>query len=170
LQELIDILVENIAAHLIKQVELGADLLQIFDSWAGLLTGSDYEKLIIKPTNEIIKRVKKVCPNIPIICFPRASSFQYEKFCQEVECQAIGIDQYTPLDWARKYSNGKIIQGNLDPLILLSKDKDIIKQRADEILKAMEGVSFIFNLGHGIVPNTPIESVEFLVNYIRNQV
>jgi uroporphyrinogen decarboxylase len=164
---LIDHLVENISQHLINQVKAGVEVLQIFDSWAGMLIGEDYENLIIKPTQRIIEKVKAVYPEIPIICFPRMSGLQYEKFCQEVDCQAIGIDQYMSLDWIRKHNNGKIIQGNLDPLVLLSQSKDFIKRRVDQILSSMKGEKFIFNLGHGVIPNIPPENVEFLVNHVK---
>ena len=164
---LIDHLVENIAQHLINQVKAGANILQIFDSWAGVLTGIDYEKLIIEPTKKIIKKVREKYPEVPIICFPRSSGFQYQKFAENIDCQVIGIDQYISMKQAKQQINNKILQGNLDPLILLSNSKDLIKQRIDQIYADMEETSFIFNLGHGVVPQTPIENVEFLVNYIK---
>ncbi len=165
--KLIEHLIENIAEHLINQIKAGAEIIQIFDSWAGMLAGEDYENLVIRPTQEIIKKVKAIYPNIPIICFPRMSGLQYKKFCQEVDCQAIGIDQYMSLDWIKNHNNGKIIQGNLDPLVLLSNSKDFIKRKADLILEVMKGERFIFNLGHGVIPNIPPENVEFLVNYVK---
>ena len=165
--KLIESLVENIAQHLINQIKAGVDLIQIFDSWAGMLIGEDYENLIIKPTQEIIKKVRQVYPAIPIICFPRMSGLRYEEFCLKVDCQAISIDQYMTLNWIKEHNNNKIIQGNLDPLILLSKSKDLIKERVDDILEQMKDTNFIFNLGHGVVPQTPPENVEFLVNYIK---
>jgi len=164
---LVESLIENISTHLIKQIEAGADIIQIFDSWAGLLVGEDYNNLIIKPTIEIIKNVRRIYPDIPIICFPRGSAMQYEKYCAEVDCNAIGVDQYMNLNWIRKHNNGKIIQGNLDPLILLSKSTDLIKNRIDGIFEAMKGEDFIFNLGHGVVPKTPVESVDFMIKYIK---
>jgi uroporphyrinogen decarboxylase len=167
--QLIDHLVENIAEHLIKQIDAGVDLIQIFDSWAGVLTGDDYDQLIIKPTKEIIKLVRQAYPNVPIICFPRGSSFQYEKFCLEVDCQGISIDQYMPLKLLKDKKNQKIIQGNLDPLILLSNSTDLIRQRIDAIFDGMEKQDFIFNLGHGVVPKTPPENVEFMVNYVKGK-
>lgn len=166
-KNLIASLVEHISLHLINQIKAGADIIQIFDSWAGMLVGEDYNELIIKPTIEIIKNVRRVYPDIPIICFPRGSFMQYEKFCAEVDCNAIGVDQYMDLSWIRKYKNQKIIQGNLDPLILLSKNTDLIKKRIDQIFEAMKGEDFIFNLGHGVVPNTPPENVEFMIKYIK---
>ena len=165
--KLIDHLVENISQHLIKQFQAGADILQIFDSWSGMLADEDYDQLIIKPTQAIIEKVRRVYPNIPIICFPRMSSIRYEKFCAEVDCQAVSVDQYMSLKWAKDHCNNKIIQGNLDPLILFSKSKDLIKQKIDEIFEQIGDSNFIFNLGHGILPKTPIENVELLVEYVR---
>lgn len=167
LEKLIDHLVENVSQHLINQIKAGAELLQIFDSWAGMLAGKDYEDLIIKPTQKIIEKVKAIYPNIPIICFPRMSGLQYEKFCHEVNCDAIGVDQYMSLKWLKKHSNSKIIQGNLDPLVLFSNSKDLIREKVDAILEDLEGQNFIFNLGHGVLPKTPPENVEFLVNYVK---
>lgn len=168
-ERLIEELVENISQHLINQVEAGAEVVQIFDSWSGVLIGDDYEQLIIKPTQKIISKIRKAYPFVPIICFPRMSGFNYEKFCKEVDCNAISVDQYVPLEWMLKHSNNKIIQGNLDPLVLLSESTDFIKKRVDDIFEATGGEKFIFNLGHGVVPNIPPENVEFLVNYVKEQ-
>ncbi len=167
--ELINNLVQQIAEHLIMQIDSGVDIIQLFDSWAGMLVGDDYDQLVIKPTIEIIKLVRKVYPYIPIICFPRGSGLQYEKFCLKVDCQAIGVDQYMPIDWVRDKSNQKIIQGNLDPLILLCKSTGFIAKRIDVIFEAMGPQDFIFNLGHGVVPQTPPENVKFLVNYVKEK-
>ncbi len=165
---LMEHLVENISQHLINQIEAGVEIIQIFDSWAGLLIGEDYQQLVIKPTQAIIKKVKLIYPNIPIICFPRMSSLQYEKFCSEVDCQAVSVDQYMSLNFVKNHNNNKVIQGNLDPLVLFSNSTDFIKRRVDNILQVMKGENFIFNLGHGVLPKTPVENVEFLVNYIKN--
>ncbi len=162
---LIDNLVENISKHLINQIKAGVDILQIFDSWAGVLTGNDYEELIIKPTQEIIKKVRNIYPHIPIISFPRMSGLNIQKFVKLVDCDAVSVDQYSSLNLI---SNEKLVQGNLDPLVLLSNSKDFIKRRVDDILVNMKDINFIFNLGHGVVPNTPPENVEFLVNYVKN--
>lgn len=166
---LINELVENISLHLINQIKSGVDVIQIFDSWSGMLAGDDYEQLVIKPTQEIIAKVRSIYPNIPIICFPRMSGFNYEKFCLSVDCNAISVDQYVPLKLFKGLNNQKIIQGNLDPIILLSNSKILIKERVDYIFDQMENVNFIFNLGHGVVPKTPPENVEFLVNYVKQR-
>jgi uroporphyrinogen decarboxylase len=167
--KLMDHLVENIAQHLINQVKAGVEIVQIFDSWAGMLGGEDYEELIIKPTQAIIEKVRKIYPNISIICFPRMSGLNYEKFCNNVDCQAISVDQYIPLNWLKGFKGQKIIQGNLDPLVLLSNSKDFIRKRVDNIFDQMGSDNFIFNLGHGVVPKTDPDNVEFLINYIKSR-
>lgn len=166
---LINELIENIANHLINQIEAGAEIIQIFDSWAGNLSGQDYEQLVIKPTQKIIERVRKRYPTIPIICFPRMSGINYKKFCDLVDCDVISIDQYVPLSWMKENNNNKIIQGNLDPISLLCESKELLKRKIDIILENMENQNFIFNLGHGVVPETPVDNVEFLVNYIKSK-
>ncbi len=167
--ELIDILVENISLHLIKQIEAGVDIIQIFDSWAGALKGDDYKKLIIEPNQKIVKKVKEIYPNVPIICFPRASGTNYFNFITEVDCDSIGVDQFTSMNIIKNNNNGKILQGNLDPLILLSENKSLIKYKVDQIFEEMEGESFIFNLGHGVVPNISPDMVNFLVDYVKKK-
>jgi uroporphyrinogen decarboxylase len=166
---LINELVENISFHLINQIKAGVDVVQIFDSWAGMLSGEDYAHLVIKPTQKIIEKVRSIYPKIPIICFPRMSGFNYEKFCSLVDCDAVSVDQYVPLKLFKAMNNQKIIQGNLDPIILLSNSKELIKKRVDNIFDQMENDNFIFNLGHGVVPKTPPENVEFLVNYVKQR-
>lgn len=165
---LIDELVENISEHLIKQIEHGANLVQIFDSWAGMVTEEDYENLIIKPTQKIIHNIRKKY-STPIICFPRMSGFNYEKFCNVVECNAISVDQFTSLRWIRKISKEKIIQGNLDPIVLLSDSAELIKERINKIFNHMDGENFIFNLGHGVLPKTSPDMVKCIVNYIKEK-
>lgn len=166
---LINHLTENVIYHLKKQIEAGAEIIQIFDSWAGMLIEEDYLELVIKPTKVIVNELKKTYPNIPIICFPRMSGFNYQKFCQEIDCDAIGIDQYVSLKWVKEICNDKIIQGNLEPLVLLSKSQDLIKEKIDKIFDCLGDTNFIFNLGHGVVPKTPVENVEFLVNYVKKK-
>lgn len=169
IKALIDELINSISEHLINQIEAGAEIIQIFDSWAGTVTDEDYEELVIKPTQKIIKQVRKKYSNIPIICFPRMSGINYQKFCDMVDCNVISVDQFVSLNWVKKINNNKIIQGNLDPIVLLSQSQELIKKKVDIILNEMKENNFIFNLGHGVVPETPIENVEFLVNYIRSK-
>lgn len=165
---LINILIERIADHLIKQIEAGADIVQIFDSWAGIVSAQDYKDLIINPNIKIIEKVKSLYPEVKIICFPRMSGVHYKNFCEQVNCDAIGVDQFISISWVSENSESKIIQGNLDPLVLLGNE-NLIKNSVDNIFYSMKGRNFIFNLGHGVVPNTDPEKVRFLVNYIKEK-
>jgi uroporphyrinogen decarboxylase len=165
-KELIDFITEKTIMHLIGQVKAGCNLVQLFDSWAGILSGVEYDEFVIKPTSIIVSKIKEQFPHIPIIGFPRGSGFLYEKYIQYTGIDAIGVDQFVPVGLMQKWQKKIVVQGNLDPVILLT-DKNIIAEKVDNILSNMSGSNFIFNLGHGILPNTPIENVEFLVNHVR---
>ena len=169
LQQLINKLVSCISTHLINQVEAGADLLQIFDSWAGVLTNEEFIKWVIRPTTEIISRVKAKYPHIRIIGFPRGASFQYKAYAEQSGADIVNIDSMVPLAWAKAHLQDKVmLQGNLDPITLLS-NKQVIKEQVGKIFEGLGSKNFIFNLGHGILPATPIEHVEFLVETVREQ-
>lgn len=168
INHLIDVLIDRIANHLIKQIEAGADIVQIFDSWAGIVAAEDYQDLVINPNKKIIEKVKSIYPEVKIICFPRMSGINYKNFCEQVNCDAIGVDQFTPISWISRNSKNKIIQGNLDPLILQGNES-LIKNAVDNIFYSMKGKNFIFNLGHGVVPNTNPEKVRFLINYVKEK-
>jgi uroporphyrinogen decarboxylase len=123
-EEIIDVLTEAIAAHLINQIASGANIIQIFDSWAGEISEQEYEDFIIKPTSLIIKKIRKAHGNVPIIAFPRGSNFKYEKFSEKVGMDILSIDQEIPLWWAKERLQDKaVIQGNMDPMILLNEKK-----------------------------------------------
>ena len=168
-KELVDILIESVSEHLIKQIEAGADIVQIFDSWAGFLTEEDYYRLVVEPTEKIVKKVKSEYGNIPIIGFPRGSSFLYEKYAKETGVDVMSIDQFVPLEWAaKKLKSDVIIQGNLDPRCLLCSKKQI-KKHVDLIQERLGRGEFIFNLGHGVLPSTPVDNVKYLVRLVRGE-
>ena len=148
--------------HIKKQVENGANVIQIFDSWAGLLEERDYPNYIYTPTLKLVDYVKSL--NIPAICFPRNIK-NYKEFCEIVKPDAVNIDYNVDPLMIRK--NIKIpVQGGLDPKILLTDQKNLKK----EILKYLDIFKdhpYIFNLGHGILPETKPEMVEFLIKTIR---
>lgn len=167
MDELLNILVESTSQYLISQIKAGAEVVQIFDSWAGALNGEQFENWVIKPNAKIIENLRKFSPDTPIIAFPKgATEDNLKKFCNIAKPDAISIDSSTSLEWAFKNLNC-VIQGNLDPQVLLG-DKPTIKLAAEKILKTAEGKPFIFNLGHGIIKETPVENVEFLCGVIRN--
>lgn len=164
--KLIDYITDQTIEYLSGQVEAGADVLQLFDSWSGTLSGTEYDNYVINPTKKIISELKKRYPNLPIIGFPRGSGFLYEKYITETRIDGVGVDQFVPVEMIAKWQKNIVVQGNFDPIVLLSSKEAIVK-KADEILSKIDNKNFIFNLGHGILPTTPLENVEFLVNYVR---
>lgn len=160
--KIIEILIDSISEHLIAQIDHGVDVVQLFDSWSGLVQPEDYYDVIIHPTKEIISRVKKQHPNIPFICFPRGSSFLYKDYVENVGLDIIGVDEFVPLWWIKEnLSKHAIIQGNMDPYILL-EDKQKIINTANKIETALGRGKYIFNLGHGVLPTTNVENVDYL--------
>lgn len=162
--KMIDILVDSVSKHLIKQIESGADVLQIFDSWAGALTESEYEKWVLEPTKKIVYNVKAQYPDTPIIGFPRGSGVMYKKYSEYTGVDGVSIDQHTPIKWASDNID-VVIQGNLDPVLLATNKDEMLKQAA-EIIKICKDRPFIFNLGHGVLPFTPVENVNALVELV----
>lgn len=168
LERLIEGLTESIIIHLKNQIKAGAEILQIFDSWAGLLTADLYEKYIINPTKEIVKKVKAEYPNVKIIGFPRGSSSRYQDYLA-TNIDVLGIDQSVELDWAIKHLSEKIfLQGNIDPLLLLVKDESILRNHLGKYLDKIKDNYFICNLGHGVIKETPVDNVSIFSEMVRN--
>ncbi len=165
---LLDLLVETSSAYLIGQIEAGVRALQIFDSWAGSLADNDFGSFVIEPTAEIVRRVKSAHPSVPIIGFPRGSSANFERYVMGTGVDALGCDTAAPLDLMAGMQLRLPVQGNLDPLLLLSGG-GAMERRVKAILTRLSQKPFVFNLGHGILPETPIENVERLVNLVRSE-
>ena len=166
---LIDLLVTTSVDYLLGQVRSGANILQIFDSWAGNLPEDEFFKWSIDPTARIVREIKSHHPDLPIIGFPRGAGPGYETFFKATKVDGISCDTSLPLSYMRDHlSSHGAVQGNLDPLLLVSGGA-ALDARVDEIVETMAGKPFIFNLGHGIVPQTPPENVAQLVNRIRAQ-
>jgi uroporphyrinogen decarboxylase len=148
--------------HIKNQIDNGANVIQIFDSWAGLLEEKDLPNYIYTPTLNLVNYVKSL--NTPVICFPREIK-NYKEFCEIVKPDVISIDyNVDPLSIIK---NIKIpIQGGLDPKVLLS-DKETLKKEATKYLEIFKNHPYIFNLGHGILPETNPEMVEYLVNTVK---
>lgn len=164
--QLIDVIVDSTIKYLSSQIKAGAEVVQLFDSWAGELSEEEFEKWVTKPTAKITSALKKLHPEIKIIGFPRRAHFSLIEYANISAVDAVSLDSTSRLDWA--FENMKcVIQGNLDPAILFS-DKDCIKREATKILNTAKGKPFIFNLGHGILPETPVENVKYLSELIRN--
>ena len=164
---LIDRLVEASSDYLVRQFEAGADAVQIFDTWAGILPDEEFRKWCIEPTARIIAGVRGRIPAARIIGFPRGAGTRLERYLAAVPVDAIGLDWMVELAFARDHvQKRRTIQGNLDPLALLAGG-DTLDRAVDAILEAFGAGPFIFNLGHGIVPDTPVAHVERLVARVR---
>ena len=164
--QLLDLLADCVAAHLIKQFEAGADAVQIFDSWAASLPQHAFAEWVIRPTKRIVERVREMRPDAKIIGFPRATTLAgYELYARETGVSAVSVDTAVPMGWAAK-NLGIVVQGNLDPLALVAGG-NALAEGTDAILDAMRGKPFVFNLGHGVVPETPPEHVAELVARVR---
>jgi uroporphyrinogen decarboxylase len=155
--------------YLAAQVAAGADTLQIFDSWAGSLPDTEFDVWVVAPTRAMVAQLNRRCPGVPIIGFPRGAGARALSYVRETGVDAIGCDTAMPLGaMAELAAAGVVAQGNLDPLRLVAGG-DGLARRVEQILEAMRGRPFIFNLGHGIVPETPPEHVARLVEFVRRE-
>ncbi|MGH6736506.1 MAG: uroporphyrinogen decarboxylase [Methyloceanibacter sp.] len=164
-QRLIDILVEISAHYLAGQAKAGARVLQIFDSWAGVLSEDEFTRWCIAPTRQIVQRVKAEVPGTPIIGFPRGAGLLAERYARDTGIDAIGCDTAMPVGWMQRLQVHIPVQGNLDPVLLLAGGA-AFDARVEAILGTLGAGPFIFNLGHGILPDTPVENVERLVSLV----
>lgn len=167
-QGLIDILVEQSIEYLSGQVDAGADALQIFDTWAGSLPDDELDRWVVEPTKAIVNALKRRHPTVPIIGFPRGAGASALWYVTETGVDGIGCDTSMPPYMMAEAFAGEniVVQGNLDPLLLVAGG-DHLQERTEEILERMAEQRFIFNLGHGIVPETPPENVARLVDIVR---
>ena len=158
------LIIENfLKIHIKNQIENGANIIQIFDSWAGLLEEKDLPNYIYAPTLNLVEYVKSL--NVPVICFPREIK-NYKEFCEIVKPDAISIDYN--IDPKKILKDIKIpIQGGLDPKILLT-DKETLKKEASKYLDIFKDHPYIFNLGHGVLPETDPNMLDYLVKTVKN--
>ncbi len=167
--KLIDRLVDATVVYLDRQVMAGADALQLFESWASGLPEHMFERLCIAPAARIVQAVKALHPNVPIIGFPRGAGVLAVRYARETGVDAVGLDTSQPLSWMRRELGPRItLQGNLDPIALVTGGA-ALDQAARDILLAAKGAPFVFNLGHGILPQTNPDHVARLIEIIRRQ-
>jgi uroporphyrinogen decarboxylase len=164
--KLIYILADSVVEHACAQIEAGVNVFQLFDSWAGTVAaGDEFNKWVIEPTAYIVSKIKEKHPNTPIIGFPRGAGVAYKDYATQTGVDAISVDYNMPMEWIA--TNIDIaVQGNLDPVLLKNNNEQALVQ-ASKILNIMRGRKFIFNLGHGILPETPIENVHALVDLVK---
>ena len=157
---------EIICVHVDKQIEAGADTIQIFDSWAGLLPKKELPNYCYIPILKIVEHIKS--KNIPVICFPKGIGENYIDFCSTVKPDCISIDYEVDPKWIKEKLKDIPIQGGLDPKILLG-DKVGIKKNTEKYLNIFKDYPYIFNLGHGVLPEIKPETIEYIITLVRNK-
>jgi len=164
---LIDTLVEGIAEHLIAQLKAGADAVQLFDSMAGGMAEPLFVQYVVRPTKKIVARVHATVPGAKVIGFPRGATLRgYGMYAEQTGIDVMSLDTAVPITWATA-NLSCLLQGNLDPLALVAGG-EALEVGMTRILDAVHGRPHIFNLGHGILPETPIENVEKFVSLVRS--
>ena len=164
----IEILVEKVLEFLTVQAANGANALMLFDSWASAVPASWREQLIIQPHRKIIERLRQQGIHLPVICFPKGLGEGLAAYAEQVEASCIALDQHTDPVWAHKTLPANLpLQGNLDPLCLVAGGEQL-KKEVMRILDCFADRPHIFNLGHGVVPQTPPEHVQHLIELVRN--
>lgn len=166
-EKLIALLVDAIAEYLVRKVDAGANILQIFDSWSGVLPPYQFNRWVIEPTTEIIRRVRAQRPDIPIIGFPRGAGVKVFDYVRATKVDGVSLDTSVPLTQMIELQQECVVQGNLDPIALLAGGTEMVDQ-AQKILQALGDRPMIFNLGHGVNKETDPENVAKLVQTIRN--
>lgn len=166
-QILIDKLTAATTEYLLAQIDAGADALQLFDSWSGLLPEPFFTRFVTAPAKKIAAAIERRHKGFPLIGFPRGCGDKYPAYVRQTGIRAVALDQHVPLIWAREALGPKIcIQGNLDPMALISGGKRL-DDEANLILEACRNHPFVFNLGHGILKETPPEHVAQLAQIIK---
>jgi uroporphyrinogen decarboxylase len=167
---LIDKLITTISLHLIKQIQAGAQIVQIFDSWASLLDQHNFQQWVINPTKKIVSNIKKIYPDVPIIGFAKGVGIFYSDYIDHTLVDGVSIDANLADAYIKNNLVKKkvVLQGNLDPIYLLA-DKETLKKQVEKVLKTFSGTNHIFNLGHGVMKETQVENVDYLVKLIRDK-
>lgn len=165
-------LTDRIAAmtvdYLAAQVAAGVDAVQLFDSWAGSLSPQQFEDWVIAPTARIVADLRARCPGVAIIGFPKGAGGKLAAYARETGVDALGLDETVDPAWAdRVLPDGLPVQGNLDPLALIAGG-EVLDAAVDRILAAFAGRPHVFNLGHGIQQDTPVEHVQRLIDRVRS--
>ena len=164
---IIDAIVDLSVTYLSGQIEQGVEAVQLFDSWAGSLSPAQFERWVIAPNAEIVRRLKALHPDTPVIGFPKGAGGKLPAYANETGVDAIGLDETVDPAWADTALPAHLpVQGNLDPLALVAGG-EALDAAIDRILAAFPDRPHIFNLGHGIVPDTPIAHVEHLIRRVR---
>jgi uroporphyrinogen decarboxylase len=163
---LIDLLAEATIEYLIGQIEAGAEVVQLFDSWAGILPEPAFVRLVIEPTRRIVAALKRRFANCPVIGFPRGAGTLHERYLRETGVDGVGIDTAVPLGYAhRTLQPHGTVQGNLDPVLLIVGGT-ALEEAVRGLRQKLGRGPYIFNLGHGVLPETPPENVQALARLL----
>lgn len=166
-QTLIDLLVDTSIDYLRGQIDAGAEVVQVFDSWASVLSDEEFDRWCLEPMVRIVKGLRQYHPDVPIIGFPRGVGPLYTRYIEKTGINAVGCDTSLPLEWIRdELQPHVVVQGNLDPILLLNGGPQL-EHRVKRIIETLSGGRHIFNLGHGIIKETPPEHVTQLMDIIR---
>jgi uroporphyrinogen decarboxylase len=166
--KILDILVDSTAEYLCAQIDAGADVVQIFDSWSAALPETMFERWVIAPTRAIVEKVRAKHAETPIIGFPRLAGALLTDYVERTGVDGVSLDTGVPTAWAASQVQSKVcVQGNLDPHLVVSGG-DLMVSEANRILDGFKDGAHIFNLGHGFVPETPPEHVALLSETIKN--
>ena len=164
---LINLLTDATIEYLSKQVEAGAEVVKIFDSWAGSLKGEAFDRYALEPAKKITQEMKQRFPGLPVISFPREAGDKYIGFAQAVGADCLALDTSVDATWAAQHlQKDGCVQGNLDPKLMITGG-DVLRQEARRIVDALKNGPHIFNLGHGITPEADPENVHVLLEEIR---
>ncbi len=163
---LINLLADVSAQYLVAQLRAGADAVQIFDSWSGVLGEADFEKWCVAPVKRIVDKVRSEIPDARIIGFPKGAGLLYRNYREATGVTALGLDWAVPLKFAKELQGGGAVQGNLDPMRLVAGGA-ALDEGIDAILETLSSGPLVFNLGHGITPVAPIAHVEQMMKRVR---
>jgi len=165
IDQILNKLIEFICIHIDNQISAGADVVQIFDSWAGLVPDKDIKDYCFLPNKKIVEFCKK--NKIPNICFPKGIKEKYEEFNKVVKPDGISLDYDIDPAWAKKRLKDVVFQGGLDPKILLKSEKEML-EGATKYIHIFKDIPYVFNLGHGLLPETDPDRVKRLIEFYRN--
>lgn len=164
---LIDIITDATVLYLSEQIKAGAEVVKLFDSWAGSLKGTDFNDFALKPAAKIIAALKELHPGIPVIAFPREAGDNYIGFAAAVGADCVAIDNSVSPEWAAEHVQpGGCVQGNLSPVHMVSGGEDLVRETR-RVVQAFRKGPHIFNLGHGITPDADPENVQLMIDTVR---
>ncbi|MDM7459839.1 MAG: uroporphyrinogen decarboxylase [Paracoccus sp. (in: a-proteobacteria)] len=166
--QLVDRITDATIAYLSRQIEAGAEVVKIFDSWAGSLKGPDFDDFAVAPTRKIITALKKRHPGVPVIAFPREAAGRYVGFAAATGADCVAIDNSVSAEWvAREVQPGGCVQGNLDPRHMVTGGPELVAE-AQRITRVLRNGPHVFNLGHGITPDADPDNVTRMIEAVRS--